>query len=278
MIFPAWADYISFSQEALQQVEKPEILTLERSATLNGYGYVFFIPSPIVQDFISQPNLSYKRLLEVGAGFSSNAKACLEKGVLQYTVNDLEQQHLAVLASQLDRLIPENLKFFCGRCPQDFPKLEETYHSILADKVLHFLNPEEIQTFLKWSYEHLEEKGTLFILTIAPTIPSMAEILPIYQARALAGEEYPGYFEDINAHIKFEKFKITHPHYKLPNMMTFFTLSDLTTLVEKFGFEVTKTYSLTLPSVESPQWSEAKIDKSAVVGIMATKSLKNQRN
>lgn len=269
MIIPVLADYISFTQQDLEQVEKPEILSLERSATLNGYGYVFFIPSPFVQDFISQPDLAHKRLLEVGAGFSSNAKACLEKGVLHYTANDLEQKHLAVLASQLESPIPENLNFFCGRCPQDFPKLKETYHSILVDKILHFLNPEEIQTFLKWSYEHLEEEGTLFILTIAPTIPSMPEILPAYQARSLAGEEYPGYFENITV----DKYRATHPQYKLPEMMTFFTLDDLTALVKKFGFEVTKTYSLALPSVEHPQWSET--DKSALVGVLATKNKRN---
>jgi hypothetical protein len=272
MIFPAWTDYISFTEEDLQQVAKPEILPLERSATLNGYGYVFFIPSPIVQDFVSQPDLEHKRLLEVGAGFSANAKACLEKGIQQYTVNDLEQQHLAVLASQLGGPIPDNLKFFCGRCPQDFPKLEETYHSILVDKVLHFLNPEEIQTFLKWSYEHLEEEGTLCILTIAPTIPSMAEVLPVYQMRAVAGEEFPGYFENIGSYVKLEKFSTTHPQYKLPPMMTFFALSDLVSLMKKFGFEVTKTYSLALPTVESPRWSEAQEDKSALVGVIAIKT------
>ena len=269
LIFPVWADYISFTQEDLQHVETPEILTLERSATLNGYGYVFFIPSPIVQDFISQPDLEHKKLLEVGAGFSSNAKACLGKGILQYTVNDLAHEHLAVLAKQLDRPIPENLKLFCGRCPQDFSKLEETYHSILIDKVLHFLNPEEIQFFLKWAYDHLEEEGTLYILTIAPTIPSMPEILPAYQARALAGEEYPGYFENITV----EKYRASHPQYKIPEMMTFFTLSDLLALVKKFGFEVTKTYSLKLPSLETPQWGEA--DQSALVGVLVRK---NQRN
>lgn len=237
---------------------EPTTLNDIESPTLNDYGYVFSIPSPAAHDFTDQSNLESKRLLEIGAGFSNNAKTCLAKGVKSYIANDLEKKHLDILAESN----PGNsrIQFFCGRCPHDFNLLgNNKFNSILADKVLHFLTIKEISDFLTWSYSHLDIGGSLFILTISST------------SSATKGSLNPIYLTDFEHNSEIFCGYVPINRDPLDHAVIFFTQDDLVKMVKAHGFQVVKTYSHLCPSNESPSWKDASKDQCDYVGVMAIK-------
>ncbi len=109
--------------EECTEVIMPEKVSLERFPTLNGYGYIFYITSPIAQAFINEAS-PHKIFLEIGAGFSQTTQKCLQKGILEYTANDLSLEHLKIMCSLHTLFGTQSpkylsyLKFLSGKIPQ----------------------------------------------------------------------------------------------------------------------------------------------------------------
>jgi hypothetical protein len=255
----------------------PQQISLERFKTLNGFGFVFLKPSPLLKDFIECEALPGAVLIEVGAGFGNAPIEALKRGIGRYVANDLSREHLDILqarvseACRLDRRIDSSrLDLLPGKAPDVLPKLSSDCDAILIDKTLHFFTPDEVEAFILWAHEALKLDGHIYVLTISPYITSYREkLLPVYMQNREEKHPFPGYIADADPYLQDTSRSDTN--YRVPKKMHFFTVEDLCALFQRHGFIVEKTYSISLPSDENPSWTDVVPDQSALVGIKARK-------
>lgn len=266
-----------FVESYSQEIQIPEPIALNRFKTLNGFGFIFLTPSPMLIDFIENEARPGAVLMEIGAGFGNSPIEALKRNVDMYFANDISEEHLNILkarvlqACEMDKNIDlKKLQLLCGKSPDILPKMREYYDSIMIDKTLHFFNPDEVEAFLTWAHEALKAGGSIYILTISPYILSYQEkVLPFYMQNKEINPLFPGYIPDADPYLR-EATK-SDGTYQVPKGMLFFTLEDLCSLCEKRGFAIEKTYSVSLPSVENPQWTEVPPDQSSLVGLKMQK-------
>lgn len=267
------------SHHPFQEIRIPEPISLNRFKTLNGFGFIFLTPSPMLVDFIENEAHPGAILIEVGAGFGNTPIEALKRNVDRYIANDISEEHLNVLRARLlqtcqltKNIELKKLQLLCGKAPNILPKSREYFDAILIDKTLHFFTPEEVEDFLTWAHEALKPKGHVYILTISPYILSYQEkVLPFYMQNKEKNPLFPGYIPDADAYLREDCKSDTT--YCVPKNMLFFTLEDLCSLFEKRGFVIEKTYSINLPSCENPQWTEVLPEQSSLVGLKVQKKV-----
>jgi SAM-dependent methyltransferase len=253
----------------------PEKLLLERYATLNEHGYIFYITSPIAQHFIDDSE-THKRFLEIGSGFSQTTEKCLRKGIGEYTANDLSLEHLKILSALLQKAFANQtethlnkLKLLPGRIPDVLTPKENYYDGILMDKVLHFFTPQDSEKFLAWAHKALKPNGKLYIFTLSPFNTGHDNMAALYQQQKLKTDFYPGYVENVKPYMRISD--ATNPNYAVPNNRLFFMLEDLKKLLESKNFTIRKTFTTRLPREETPFWVESEEEQCDLVGIIAQK-------
>jgi len=251
----------------------PEILEGNKSSTLNGTGYVFFTPSPISYEFLNSECVPRKSVLEIGAGFGDLPIQALKNGVQEYYANDISNEHLQILLDKVRTKVPDKitqLKIISGKAPEILKIIDKKFDAIIADKVIHFLTPEEIGEFLKLAELLLKENGKLYITAASPYSQRYKDILNEYLARKNQGDSFPGYFIDIMQRLnQTETIDRNYQNFKVPDSMVLFARDDLTNLLENFGMKVTQSYSLKIPTAENPNWALCADDESNVVGVIA---------
>lgn len=252
----------------------PQKLSLERFATLNGHGYIFWITNPIAQAFIDHAG-PQKRFLEIGAGFSQTTQQCLARKVSEYTVNDLSLEHLKILCLHLQKTFGDktadylrHLSILPGRVPDVLTVKKDHYDAILLDKVFHFFAPTDAETFLAWAHEALKADGKLYIFTISPYCSGF-NVGAVYQEQKEKNDLYPGYIK--NVHNYLQASTSTNPNYVIPETTTFFKLEDLIKVLENKGFIVEKTMAARLPRNETPAWIESEEKRCDLIGVIAKK-------
>lgn len=260
-----------------QETQIPEPISLNRFKTLNGFGFIFLTPSPMLIDFIDNEAHPGAVLIEVGAGFGNTPIEALKRNVDRYIANDISEEHLNILRARASQACPSNknidlkkLQLLGGKAPNVLPKSREHFDAILIDKTLHFFTPEEVEAFLLWAHEVLKPNGHVYILTLSPYILSYREkVLPFYKQNKEKKPLFPGYIPDADSYLR-EASK-SDATYRVPKSMLFFTLEDLCALFEKRGFVIEKTYSFSLPSDENPHWIEVPPEQSSLVGLKVRK-------
>lgn len=259
------------------QEQIPTQISLDRFKTLNGYGFVFLKPSPLLTDFIECEAHPGAVLIEVGSAFGNAPIEALKRGVEKYIANDLSQEHLDILkvrtqiASHSDAPIDlSRLELLPGLAPDVLPKLSNYYDAILIDKTLHFFTPDQVEEFILWAHKALKWDGHIYVLTISPYIGSYREkLLPVYMQNKEEKRPFPGYIFDAVPYLRESSKSDTT--YRVPKGMHFFTLEDLCSIFEQRDFVVEKTYSISLPTDENSTWAEAIPEQSSLVGVKAYK-------
>ncbi|MGE3318452.1 MAG: class I SAM-dependent methyltransferase [Candidatus Berkiella sp.] len=236
---------------------EPPILPLNRSATFNQMGYVFYSFTPMTQAFIDNEAKVNHHVLEIGCGFGNVPLAFLKRGIAKYTAMDTEKQHLALLAKRLKEQCGQDdrITFLHGHAPVDLPQVKHTYDAILIDKVLHFLTPAEIEAFLNWAKGALKKGGRLYITTVSPHSKIYAEkVLPVYIENVQKNIPYPGYFEDTDAILDHGKVQNEHPNHHIPKQLTLFAVKELSELLANHKFVVSNAHFFVLGNEQDPTW------------------------
>jgi len=272
---------LSIADLSCYSSKEPAILPLNRAATVNQMGYIFYTFTPITQAFIDNEAKPHHHVLEIGSGFGNVPLEFLKRGVAKYTAMDTEKQHLAILAKKVHNEFgkDERVLFLHGHAPRDLPKLVAAYDAILIDKVLHFLTPSEIESFFSWAKTALKKGGRLYITTVSAYSKIYAEkVLPVYLQNVKENIPYPGYFADTNAILDHDKVKNEHPDHKIPKQLTLFAIKELSNLLISHGFQVNQAQFFVLGGNEQePSWQQLE-EKDAhcaegslgAVGICAT--------
>lgn len=236
---------------------EPPILPLNRAATFNQMGYVFYRFTPITQDFIDNEAKANQHVIEIGCGFGNVPLEFLKRGIAKYTAMDTEKQHLALLAKKVSDQYgnDERIAFLHGHAPANLPEVTQAYDAILIDKVLHFLKPAEIEAFLNWAKKALKKGGRLYITTVSPHSKIYADkVLPVYLENVKQNLAYPGFFEDTNTILDHDKVSQEHPEHRIPKQLTLFAITELNALLKSHGFDVNEAHYFVLGNEEDPDW------------------------
>lgn len=248
------------------EISNPKVIDGSRAHTTNGMGHVFYANSPLIGDFLSLENLKGKSVIEIGAGFSTVAKAALEMGVKNYVVNDIDLNHLKVMASNIGNV--HGIKFLRAKAPYDLPKPNAQFDYILAEKVMHFFSDDETLEFAKWSSKALKTGGRLYITVSTPYAGICDdEMRKQYLNNVQSGKDVPGYFKQI---VKYSKDMKNAAPFVVPDSMTVFEHRALSKLFDKYGFKTIKHYYITL-SPNSDSWTEVEEKNSSLVAIVLEK-------
>lgn len=258
----------------LLDVEIPEIISHMKSPTSNSTGYIFHIKTPIAEAFLENECHFGKQVIDIGAGFSNIPIEALKKGISEYVVNDISEEHLkifvkkAMMANTNSEL--SNLRLLHGKVPDVLTEITGKYDAILADKILHFLSPNEINDFVVRSKSILTEGGRIYA-----TVGSIYSIIiqndickKEYLQNLKDGKEFPGYYSNVMS--RFNESDEFLEKFVVPEHMTFFRKEDLENLFEKHSMKIINFCYLEVPVEGETEW-KISYDHGECIGIIAEK-------
>lgn len=264
---------IRATELGLDDVKTPEIMEGNKSPTLNGTGYIFFTISPVGKSFLEQECKPGKRVFEIGSGYNNIPIIALKNGVEEYVANDLSMDHLKILIKRVQQenqgSLIHNLFIMQGKAPSELPSIQHKYDAILMDKVIHFLNPDEISQLIEWSKAALKKGGRLYVTAASPYSKLYARLLPEYLKRQEERYEFPGHFKNIMGSIDKNIAQQNYQNYKVPDEMVLFSRPDLVSLFQNHELKVISSCSLKLPTESTNEWVQCPDNESNVVGIIA---------
>jgi len=136
-------------------------------------------------------------VLDMGCAFGVATLAALERGA-RVLACDMEAEHLRILAEDAPDESRDRLRTAVGLLPDaDFPK--RSFEAVLCARVIHFLRPEEVPVVLVKMHGWIKPGGRLFLIADTPYTGFWSAIVPDYEARKAAGDEWPAFIDDISA-------------------------------------------------------------------------------
>ncbi|MBS0289533.1 MAG: class I SAM-dependent methyltransferase [Proteobacteria bacterium] len=257
----------------VDEVVSPEKVDRNRSPTLNGTGYIFYPLTPIGKAFVTNEAQKNKKVIEIGAGFSDLSIETLRKGILKYTANDMSEAHLKMLVKRVKETLSHDtllsLTLIPAKAPQELPTAKQEYDAIIAEKVIHFMKPDEIIEFLNWCKMALKEGGKLYITVASPYSKAYQKMLPDYLKRQKDGVLMAGHFQHMTRDMDLNAAVSSNSKYKVPDEMVLFGRKNLEKLVESQGMEVISSCALRIPLETENEWALVEEEESNVVGVIA---------
>lgn len=190
------------------QIPKKEILhdgpPLRPGQIRTIYGWGFPPVASVQHELLSfcseQPKKG--RLIDIGPGYGQDAIAMLLTRKVHLTTYEKQEKQNEEFKRQVGELFLRSYPEFpleknFTPLNKDFLSVtfgkqsEGQYCGINANKLLHFLSPQETDVFVTSAAFLLKPGGRLFITTVTPTVGSKIEGFII--ARAENREEHPGY-------------------------------------------------------------------------------------
>ncbi len=203
MIHPTFAKDISAQKAAEHAIsnnlKEPPADEDGRIPTLNKMGAMSAQLDDISSEFIEHAKLPGAKVLEIGAAYGRACCAALKAGAMDYAANDMNLQHLQILARNVKKQNPKDLKKLNlkhGAFPTEVPLKKNSYDAILIARVIHFMNPKEVAETLKAAYNALKPGGKIYALMLSPYVRPYRAFIPVFEERVKSGNPFPGYVED----------------------------------------------------------------------------------
>ena len=118
----------------------------------------------------------------------------LENGAT-VVASDIEPRHLEILARRVPAALSDQLETREAALPDcDFEP--GRYRAILASRVLHFLNGEQIELAVRKMRDWLAPGGRLFLVADTPYTGPWYVHAKTYEQKKAAGDPWPGYVDD----------------------------------------------------------------------------------
>ena len=136
-------------------------------STLNKMGYMLAKPETLNQAFIDFAGIAEAPVLDIGCAYGVATIPTLEKGAT-VIANDLDEQHLTLLVSQVPVSSLHRLRLKPGRMPEDLDFPEESLSAILASRVLNFIHPTKLEECFHLIFRWLKKGGQFFYLGGSP--------------------------------------------------------------------------------------------------------------
>ena len=167
--------------------------------TLNHRGFMSETLDPFSLEFVRHAGDCRAPVLDMGCAYGIATRAALEAGATVQAC-DMDAGHVAILEQETPAALRARLSTHVGALPAvDFAA--GAFGAILCSRVLHFLLPAEIRASLAKMAGWLRPGGRLFLVADTPYTGFWAGGAPAYEQRKAAGEEWPGFIEDIGAYL-----------------------------------------------------------------------------
>jgi ubiquinone/menaquinone biosynthesis C-methylase UbiE len=257
LLSPAYVQGLSF-QSILKKydntaLELPTAQTDGRIQTLNRKGAT----SPYL-DYATQAFIEFsgnKKVLEVGGAYGLVMSEVFKRfPKTTYHLNDLDGRHLYLAARYLrdQKIAPQVLKDQTLFIPGNIVDMDikDKYDAILVARVLHFMNPEDLNKAIENMYRALRSGGRVYVVAITPYVKRYQSFIPEYHKRLKQGIEYPGYVRSLYDWIDEESTSSDQKKQISDQPFMFLDDAVLRRLLTQAGFKMIecKTQDLGYPS------------------------------
>lgn len=165
--------------------------------TLNKTGFMTTRLDPFSREFVQFAKKAPGPSLEIGAAYGIATIPVLKKGC-PVVANDLSARHLKILKSRVPKKLLKNLTLLPGRFPGKINLTKNSVGSILACRIMHFLDGPTIRRGLKKMHAWLKPGGKIFIIAGTAYVGTLKGFIPIYEKKLKAGSTWPGYVRDFH--------------------------------------------------------------------------------
>lgn len=199
--------------------------------TMNGRGFMLQSLDPYSQSFAEFAAGCSEPVLDIGCAYGIATLAALARGA-SVCACDMESSHLDVLSDRVPEADRNRLTTRVGQLPDvDFPAA--SFGAILASRVIHFLDGEEVELAVRKMADWLVPGGHLFLVVDTPYMPSWSASVPEYERKKAAGDKWPGFLPDFSLYAS-----VTADPESYPDFMNPMDPDILARVCEETGLEV----------------------------------------
>ncbi len=198
--------------------------------TQNAMGVMFKELSPAAEAFVRHAKIAKLPLLDIGAAYGVATIPALENGA-NVIACDLSEEHLSILRQSVDKKFLPNLTTLTSKFPNNLKFEHNSLSAILLSNVLHFMDGPTVVAGLKQCWEWLEKNGKLYITVMTPHLSFYHQLIPVYEQRVSAGEQWPGIFDP--QLVAAEKWQDN-----LPDFVHLFEINTVQAVVKAAGFKI----------------------------------------
>jgi SAM-dependent methyltransferase len=201
--------------------------------TLDRQGAVWLYLDQITQAYLDFAAQSRGTFLEIAAGYGHIVIKALEAGAHRVYANEIDPGQLAIIRSRTPTMYADKLTCCLGQFPEhlDFP--DASFEGIYNARLFHFFSADRIRAGLVKLYRWLKPAARVFLVNDAVYRTIFKPLIPIYEKRLAAGDEWPGFIEDVRRCIP----EHLHPD-TFPRTMNFMDPAVLARELIRAGFQV----------------------------------------
>lgn len=163
--------------------------------TLNKTGFMTTRLDPFSHKFVEFAGKAPGPSLEIGSAYGIATLPILKNGY-PVIANDLSLHHLRILKKRAPKKFRKNLTLLPGRFPDDIKLAKNSVGSILACRIVHFLDGPTIRRGLKKMYSWLKPGGKIFIVGETAYVGTLKNFIPKYEKKIKQGATWPGHVHD----------------------------------------------------------------------------------
>lgn len=201
--------------------------------TLDRQGAIWLYIDAITQAYLDFAGQMKGTLLEIAAGYGHIVIKALEAGAGKVYANEIDTEQLAIIKARTPAEYSDKLVCCLGQFPECVAFPDCSFDGIYIARLFHFFDGERMRTSLIKCYRWLKPGGRAFLIndTVYRTI--FKPLIPVYEKRIAAGDEWPGFIADIGSCIP----EYLHPE-TFPKTMNFMDPIVLTRELSRAGFKV----------------------------------------
>jgi len=201
--------------------------------TLNKTGYMKQYLDEYSQAFVDHAATSDDYVLEIGCAYGFVVQKALKKAA-KVVASDLSEEHLIYLLKNTPKEYLGNLVVNRGYFPFELDLPRGSMSAVLASRVLHFLDGDDIEEALDKIFGVLKENGKFYFTGVTPYHESIrARFLHTYDSYLINGVKWPGLIDDP------EIIDPMHNDY-MDQTLHVFDKKRLVDLLPEHGFEIEK--------------------------------------
>jgi ubiquinone/menaquinone biosynthesis C-methylase UbiE len=201
--------------------------------TLDKQGAIWLYVDEVTEAYLNFIAKNRGVMLEVAAGYGHVVIQALEAGAAQVFANEIDAGQLAIIKSRVPDKFSDRLICCLGAFPEQINFPDASFDGIYNARLFHFFTGERIRAGLVAMHRWLKPGGRVFLVNDAIYRTIFKTLIPVYEARVQAGEEWPGFIEDVRSCIP----ESLHPE-KFPATMNFMDPVVLRRELERAGFSV----------------------------------------
>ena len=182
--------------------------------TMNNTGWMTESLDDVSQAFARYASEIGDEVLDVGCAYGIATLAALDNGARVFAC-DIEPKHLEILEQRVPEALRERLRTRPGALPGvDFEPA--CFGAVLAARVLHFLDGDDVEATIRKAYDWLTPGGRLFVVVDTPYTGPWRIYADEYERRKAAGQDWPGKVDDYAQFVPEGQDPAEHPSFINP--------------------------------------------------------------